>query len=495
MADMFMPQPLPAVNGTGMQQMLPFIPPDQIAQNQANMLQWQQRQALAQQLMGAQYQPDSGKVGLGGTILTKLMGALAQRGQNEKLTDLLKQQFAIENQASQAKRQQDLQDEYRKLQEEIYKTREGKKAEREFAPLQFQASGAFDPSTGAYTPSEAAAQQQIGIKTAEAQAAARAQASVAGAGESAKLAQIQRVMGMPDSQQKTAMLSSLIGEGGMQAMAFSGMTGGGGQGGVVGGPQGEDFLKSLSPPIAAQVKAIGEYRQAPLTSMAMRSPMGAALMQAVNQAYPDYDATAYPTRSKARNAFTSGKEGQSLNAMNTAIGHAGELLDAGDALGNTSIPMLNSMLNAGANAMGSDKVKNFNLTRDALAGEMTKAFRGAGGSEKDIQEMRDNLNAANSPEQLKGAIGQAMKLLGSKAQSLSEQYKDAFGQAAPNFSDPHATTALQKLAKKGVELGPLGEAYGIGGDSAPAAQAAPTMTATGPNGQKIGLVNGQWVPL
>src|SRR5689334_2798992 len=135
-----MPQPLPAVNGTGMQQMLPFIPPDQIAQNQADMLQWQQRQALAQQLMGAQYQPDSGKVGLGGTILTKLMGALAQRGQNEKLTDILKQQFSIENQAAQAKRQQDLQDEYRKLQEEIYKTRESKKAEREFAPLQFQAS-------------------------------------------------------------------------------------------------------------------------------------------------------------------------------------------------------------------------------------------------------------------------------------------------------------------------------------------------------------------
>lgn len=489
-----MPQPLPAVNGAGMTQMLPFIPPEQIAQNQADMLQWQQRQALAQQLMGAQYEPDSGKVGLGGTILTKLMGALAQRGQNEKLADILKSQFEIENQAASAKRQQDLQDEYRKLQEDIYKTREGKKAEREFAPLQFQASGAFDPSTGTYTPSEAAAQQQIGIKTAEAQAAARAQASVAGAGESAKLAQIQRIMGMPDSPQKTAMLSSLLGEGGMQALAFSGMTGGGGQGGAL-PTSGEDYLKSLSPQIAAQVKAIGEYRQAPLTSMAMRSPMGAALMQAVNQAYPDYDATAYPTRSKARADFTSGAGGKNINAANTAIEHAGQLLDAADALGNYGglLTPLNAPKNAVAGFFGAPAPKEFAQNREALAGELTKAFRGASGSEKDIEEMRNNISAAGSPEQLHAAVGKAMQLLASKVSSLKEQYDSAMGPSAPNFYSPKAQAALAKMAKAGVDTGDLGG--DIGADTSIPAQAAPTMTATGPNGQKIGLVNGQWVPL
>src|SRR6476646_8565420 len=132
---MFMPQPLPAVNGTGMAGMLPFIPPDAIAQNQSDMLQWQQRQQLAQQLMGQQYIPNSGNVGLGGTILSKVMGALAQRGQNDKLTDILKQQCSIENQAAQAKRQQDLQDEYRKLKEKIYETAQGEKAKKDYALL------------------------------------------------------------------------------------------------------------------------------------------------------------------------------------------------------------------------------------------------------------------------------------------------------------------------------------------------------------------------
>src|SRR5690348_11986998 len=432
MAD-FTPTPLPPINASAMSGMIPFIPPDQIAQNQSDMLQWQQRQALAQQLMGAQYQPNSGKVGLGGTILEKVMGALAQRGQNEKLTDILKQQFSIENQAAQAKRQQDLADEYRKLQEKIYETAQGEKAKKDYALLKDTPYGSFDPATGQNTIDPNITKAAIDLAGGKANAEAAARAKYAGAAEAAGLGQIKNIMAMPDGPLKTALLAKAVGEGGMQAIAFSGMGAGGGQGAPTGGAMGNDFLSSLSPGIAAQVKAIGEYRQAPLTSMAMRSPMGAALMQAVNRAYPDYDATAYPARSKARTAFTSGAAGQNLNALNTAIGHAGELLDAGSALDNTQFPAINTVLNAGKSAFGSNAPKNFNLTRDALAGEMTKAFRGAGGSEKDIQEMRDNLNAANSPEQLKGAIGQAMKLLGSKAQSLNDQYTAAFGQAAPNF--------------------------------------------------------------
>lgn len=116
MADLFMPQPLPAVNGAQMGGMIPFISPDQIAQNQADMLAWQQRQALAQQLMNAQYQNNTGRAGVAGTVLQRVMGALAQNQQNAKLSDILKQQFAIENQAAQAQRQQKLEDDYRKMQ-------------------------------------------------------------------------------------------------------------------------------------------------------------------------------------------------------------------------------------------------------------------------------------------------------------------------------------------------------------------------------------------
>lgn len=115
MADMFMPSPLPAVNATQMGGMMPFISPDQVAQNQTDMLAWQQKQALAQQLMQSQYIPNTGGKGVAGNVLERVMGMLANNQNNQKLSDILKQQFAIENQASQAKRQQEIEDEYRKM--------------------------------------------------------------------------------------------------------------------------------------------------------------------------------------------------------------------------------------------------------------------------------------------------------------------------------------------------------------------------------------------
>ena len=196
MAD-FTPTPLPPINASAMSGMIPFIPPDQIAQNQSDMLQWQQRQALAQQLMGAQYQPNSGKVGLGGTILEKVMGALAQRGQNEKLTDILKQQFSIENQAAQAKRQQDLADEYRKLQEKIYETAQGEKAKKDYALLKDTPYGSFDPATGQNTIDPNITKAAIDLAGGKANAEAAARAKYAGAAEAAgkELGQVDREAG------------------------------------------------------------------------------------------------------------------------------------------------------------------------------------------------------------------------------------------------------------------------------------------------------------
>ena len=497
MADMFMPTPLPAVNSSAMGGMMPFISPDQIAQNQTDMLQWQQKQALAQQLMQSQYMPNTGRAGVAGTILERVMGALGQNQNNAKLSDILKQQFQIENQAAQAKRAQDLQDEQRKLMEEVYKGQMTEKAKRDYAKREVVGGMLVDPTD----PTASMAipgytQQQGDLERQKAQIAAQYRAPAGEAGAAA-MNQIKQIMAMPDSPTKQAMLTKALGEGGMQALQMSSMFGsgaGGGQGGPVsGGPTGEDFLKNLNPAIAGQVKAIAEGRQAPPTSMAMRSPMGQQLMAAVTQYDPTFDATNYRARSDVRTDFVKGKAGQAVNAMNTAIGHAGTLLDAADALNNTSFPMLNSMLNAGAVATGDPRVNQFNTARNALAGELTKAFRGSSGSEKDIQEVQQNLSAAGSPEQMKAAIGQAMKLLASKKESLADQYSKGFGtDSQPNFLDPHAQAALSKLQQKGIDVGALAGDEGL---PAQAAQSAPTATATGPNGQKIGLVNGQWVPL
>lgn len=475
------PTPVPQM-GTAQQQgsLAPFMDPQAMGQLAADTADYQRRNQIANALMSQGYVPNSGKFGAIAGIASMLGGALAQRGNSERLSDLVARQMQADSQAAAAKRQQDLEDLYNKTQIEsggkIQVAQGEAQAKKQFAlPTYVPGIGTLDPSTGKITVDPNVANTEIATKKAEAWNQAAAEASHAGAAGAAALQQVQQVMALPDSPTKTAMLSKLLGEGGMQAMMFSGMGMGGGGGGAVGGgpamsgPTGDDFLKMLNPALAGQVKAIAEGRQQPPTSMAMRSPMGQALMSAVNQYDPTFDATNYQARSKTRNDFTSGNAAKQVNAMNTAIGHAGTLLDAADALDNTSFPLLNRGLNAAAQATGDPRIQQFNTARDALAGEITKAFRGSAGSEKDIEELRNNLSAAGSPEQMKAAIGQAMKLLASKNESLADQYTKGFGNnSQPNFLDPHAQAALAKLQNRGIDIGSLGTDEGVS-NAAPAA--------------------------
>lgn len=75
-------------------------------------------------------------------------------------------------------------------------------------------------------------------------------------------------------------------------------------------------------------------------------------------------------------------------------------------------------------------------------------------------------------------------------------------QVVQTTSDPAERTkalvqmhTLEGLIKKWAVKPAVGAAPTAGAPQAAAAPAAPTQTATGPGGQKIGLVNGQWVPM
>jgi hypothetical protein len=78
-------------------------------------------------------------------------------------------------------------------------------------------------------------------------------------------------------------------------------------------------------------------------------------------------------------------------------------------------------------ATGDPRIVAFNTAKQAVADEMTRVFRGTGGSNADIEGWEKNLNAANSPEQLNAAIKQGVNLLASRANAIGEQYKKGMG--------------------------------------------------------------------
>lgn len=264
-------------------------------------------------------------------------------------------------------------------------------------------------------------------------------------------------------------------------------------------PTGDAFLKTLSPERASQIKALAEGRMALPSGYALRSPVGQALLSDVAQYDPTFDVANAPSRTAARKAFTSGKQGQNITSFNTAIGHLGTLAEAAEELHNTgSIPLLSTTYNAAKNTMsagsGNPEVTNFNVAKQAVVDELERAFKGTGGNVHEIKQWEDTLNSSRSPAQLRGAIKQAADLLRSRIGAQRDSYNAAMGttdQPLPMLNQ-HASEALDHFESKdylthGYGAVAVPDAGSDGGGSPPTSPASggggtPTapVTPTGP---------------
>ena len=75
---------------------------------------------------------------------------------------------------------------------------------------------------------------------------------------------------------------------------------------------------------------------------------------------------------------------------------------------------------------GSPVVTNFKTALNAVAGEMATLFKQTGGTDVEISSWKNNISAANSPEQLSGAIDTMLGLMATRLSVINEKYKSAF---------------------------------------------------------------------
>src|SRR5579872_2292770 len=126
---------------------------------------------------------------------------------------------------------------------------------------------------------------------------------------------------------------------------------------------GEDFLKTLKPEVAAQVKALAEGRMAFPSGFALRSPYWQQMLQAVSQYDPTFDAVNYTARAKTRSDFTSGAAAKNVTSLNTVIGHLDELDKAARDLNNSNWRTYNSVKNFIETETGDPRVQRFNAAK------------------------------------------------------------------------------------------------------------------------------------
>lgn len=257
---------------------------------------------------------------------------------------------------------------------------------------------------------------------------------------------------------------------------------------------GEAYLKTLDPLTRNEVKAFAEGR-APVTARNLQQ-----MLPLVTQYDPNFQAADYPVKLATRKNYTSGKQFQEVQAINTVAGHLDNLSKSADELNNTRFPWWNQVANAAAQATGDPRVDKFNTDKQAVTNELSKAYRGGHVTEGDVKEWQQNISAAKSPQQLKAVIGEFNDLLMSKRQALEDGYKSSMGPAPlpDEFSSvsKHAKEVFDRVGGWAHGEKPAAPAQA----AAPASAAAPPAisegaTATGPNGVKVKLVGNKWVPV
>lgn len=210
------------------------------------------------------------------------------------------------------------------------------------------------------------------------------------------------------------------------------------------GLTGDDFLATVDPGRANQIRAIADGRMAPPGAMALRSPQIQSLMRDVAQYEPGFDLTSWKARNDTRADLAKGKMGQNISSFNTAIGHLETLDKAATDLGNTWSPQWNKLGNAILTMRGDPRIQRFEIARSAVADELTRAFRGTGGNVHDLQQWETAINSAGSPDQLREAVRQAVDLLQSRIEAVGDQYSRGMGKT----TDP--LTLLSPKARAGI---------------------------------------------
>ena len=122
-----------------------------------------------------------------------------------------------------------------------------------------------------------------------------------------------------------------------------------------------------------------------------------------------------------------GKNGQTINALNTMTEHLGTMEKAIGALNLGNIPLANKIGQAVGVQFGDDAPTNAQVIKDFLSGEVAKVATGGHLTEGEIGKAESSIKTAGSPAQAMGALGMMREIAGGKLTALNQDYQRITG--------------------------------------------------------------------
>lgn len=205
-------------------------------------------------------------------------------------------------------------------------------------------------------------------------------------------------------------------------------------------PQVQNAAKKL---VRAEIPYPGAFAQ--------KDPYWKAVINAASILDPNFNASQHKIREATRKSFTSGKDANNINSINTLVGHLSTLDDAAKKLENSPYQVWNTIANKGLTAVGDPRVVKFNMAAGAVESELASVFKQTGATDQEIKAWRERITSSQSPEQLRSTINQAVELMGSRLQALRNKYEAGMGPFGKlQILSPKSRSTLEKMAGKEV---------------------------------------------
>lgn len=221
---------------------------------------------------------------------------------------------------------------------------------------------------------------------------------------------------------------------------------------VQSGLRGNDLfsaINQLNPALGGELNQLlnGDKK---ISAYGANKGMMQTLTQLANLVDPDYSDQRYDVKKSFQPGSTIG---QNISAMITAINHLASLSDAYRQLNEGDNHLGNYLGNLMSSAGNNPALRDFNYNADALANELAKVYKGSGQTnQQEINEMRKNLSAANTPEEMQHVLGKAVDLLNGRLDALSQQYQRGMGKRA-DFANFIPAETWQKLGAMQANTG------------------------------------------
>ncbi len=203
-----------------------------------------------------------------------------------------------------------------------------------------------------------------------------------------------------------------------------------------------DTMRQSDSKRADLIQSIGEGREIPSSYMLARKD-GQALLSDVHAAYPDFDDTKLPAYQKMLTSYTSGKDKDQLEAINTAFRHMSQ------AYTNAANPL--------AIVPGTPAHATYNSDTEQLKEEINSAYTHGVLTKEKSESLKGDLQSS-FPITRRAAIKEVFGLMSDKAEEKQRSWQRAKpSKAIADFSfvSPEAQTAF--TAVTGKHISPTGE--------------------------------------